>query len=71
MLITAQNEVAQIFHHTNSCLAINLDYQMTSKIWNLVRNLTQRGGPGKLSLHWEQEIAVVSRYKNDLTYVVN
>ena len=35
----------------------------------LVRNLTPRGGPGKLRPCWEPEIAeVVSRYENDVTY---
>ena len=37
----------------------------------LVRNLTQRGGPGKLRPYWEPEIVeVVSQYKNDVTYEI-
>ena len=37
----------------------------------LVRNLTQRGSPGKLRPYWEPEIAeVVSRYKNNITYEI-
>ena len=35
----------------------------------LLRNLTPRGGPGKLRPYWEPEIVeAVSQYKNDVTY---
>ena len=37
----------------------------------LVRDLIQRGGPGKLRPYWEPEIVeVVSQYKNDVTYEI-
>ena len=38
----------------------------------MVRNLTPRGGPGKLRLYWELKIAevVFSRYKNNVTYKI-
>ena len=36
----------------------------------LLRNVTPRGGPRKLKLHWEKEVAEVSRYKNDVTYKI-
>ena len=32
----------------------------------LVRNLTDRGGPGKLRPHWEQQIHVVTQKREDM-----
>ena len=37
----------------------------------LVRNLSPRGGPGKLRSFWEQEVAeVTQRHENDVTYTI-
>ncbi len=32
----------------------------------LVRNMTKRGGPGKLRPYWEQEIYVVTQLRKDM-----
>ena len=37
----------------------------------LVRNLSPRGGPGKLRSFWEHEVAeVIQRHENDVTYTI-
>ena len=37
----------------------------------LVRNLSERGGPGKIRSHWEQDVyTVVKRQSESLAYIV-
>ena len=34
----------------------------------LVKNVREKGGPGKIRSHWEQKIYVVSEKKGDVVY---